>query len=499
LEKKAISYVILTLLLIGILSMAFKIQPVKAESGTIYIKADGSIDPPTAPISSMDNITYTFTADIYDSIVFERDNIVLDGAGYTLQGTRVTWSKGITLSNRVNTTVTNTRITNFTIGIYGYLSLYNNIWGNKIANNVYGISLHYSSGNNISTNNITANIGYGIYLANSENNGIMGNNITATEGYSIYIVKSSINSISSNNIANNDCGIVLSSSNNNSISGNNITANNDRGIWLSGSSYNSVYSNNFVNNTSQVYSKASVNIWDSGYPSGGNYWSDYGGVDRYSGSYQNETGSDAIGDTPYVIDDNNQDNYPLMEPSRTFNVTKNGETYEITTLSNSTIASFQYNSSLNEISFNVTGPDGTTGFCKIIVPKELGDTFEVLVDGVPTTYTQTENSTHYFLYFTYQHSTHIISITIIPSPSKLVEKLIEEIETLNLPKGTICSLAKKLEEAHRLLEKGNENGAMHKLMDFINQVEALRGKKLTNEQADYLTSEAQRIIDLIKE
>jgi PKD repeat protein len=34
----------------------------------------------------------------------------------------------------------------------------------------------------------------------------------------------------------------------------------------------------------------------------------------FSGPYQNETGSDGIGDTPYVIDENNLDRYPLMNP-----------------------------------------------------------------------------------------------------------------------------------------------------------------------------------------
>jgi len=57
-----------------------------------------------------------------------------------------------------------------------------------------------------------------------------------------------------------------------------------------------------------------VNVWDNGYPSGGNYWSDYNGTDMYGGSYQNETGSDGIGDTPYVINEKNRDNYPLMNP-----------------------------------------------------------------------------------------------------------------------------------------------------------------------------------------
>ena len=57
---------------------------------------------------------------------------------------------------------------------------------------------------------------------------------------------------------------------------------------------------------------AGNNTWDDCYPSGGNYWSDYSGVDAYSGVYQNETGRDGIGDTPYVIDEYNIDRYPLM-------------------------------------------------------------------------------------------------------------------------------------------------------------------------------------------
>jgi hypothetical protein len=69
--------------------------------------------------------------------------------------------------------------------------------------------------------------------------------------------------------------------------------------------------NNFIDNYQQAYSD-SMNIWDDGYPSGGNYWSDYAGVDLCTGPWQNLTGSDGIGDTPYAIDSSNLDNYPLI-------------------------------------------------------------------------------------------------------------------------------------------------------------------------------------------
>ena len=43
--------------------------------------------------------------------------------------------------------------------------------------------------------------------------------------------------------------------------------------------------------------------WDKGEV--GNYWSNYNGTDA---------NSDGIGDTPYIIDANNIDHYPMMKP-----------------------------------------------------------------------------------------------------------------------------------------------------------------------------------------
>jgi len=284
-------------LLVAVFGAVLNVPLVKGDDGTIYIRADGTIDPPTAPISTLDNVTYTLTDNITssgDGIIVERDDIIIEGDGYTLQGSGV-YSKGIDLTARSNVTIKNTRIMAFHRGIYLYSSSGNSISGNNITNNSYGIELLSSSNNNsVIGNNITANW-HGIKLSNSSNNNtVYGNNITA----------------------NNEFGIWLDSySNNNSISGNNI-ANHMYGIGVySLSSDNEFYHNNIINNTYGVYFYlSSTNAWDDGYASGGNYWSDYAGVDEKSGPNQDQPGSDGIGDTPYIIDANNRDRYPLMNP-----------------------------------------------------------------------------------------------------------------------------------------------------------------------------------------
>jgi len=84
---------------------------------------------------------------------------------------------------------------------------------------------------------------------------------------------------------------------------------NNRSMYFEQSSNNSIYSNNFVNNNLQIFADSdSVNVWNIGVVGKGNYWSNYNGTDN---------NGDGIGDTPYIIDEINQDNYPLMEPVET--------------------------------------------------------------------------------------------------------------------------------------------------------------------------------------
>jgi len=253
--KRIASGIVLTLLFIVMLALAFNVQPVKTEPGTIYIRADGSVDPSTAPIQR-DGDIYTFIGNIYESIVVEKDNIVIDGAGYALQG--VGSGKGIDLSGRTNVTIKNTSIKGFSFGIYlDRNSLGNTISGNNIKNNQQGIQL-YGSSNTISENNVANNY-RGIELHDCSSNYIFGNNITANtqsgislEGYGLAPERTRNNIISGNIITKNQRGIGLGQyTRHNSVIGNNITEN-SWGIEFYGSG-NNVSENNFERNSGGIY------------------------------------------------------------------------------------------------------------------------------------------------------------------------------------------------------------------------------------------------------
>jgi parallel beta-helix repeat protein len=431
--------VIMMLLSVAVLIFAVDMRPSKA-SGTIYIRADGSVEG-TDKIQR-DGDLYTLTGNITDAggIIIQRSNMTLDGDGYTLKGENATGSRGVYIFQETNVTIRNIRIETFATsiwlenctdsrieesqildsflngvdlqhvsgirisdcyiannmdnGVYIEYSSNNTIYNNMIELNslhylitfLGGIKLYFSSNDTVFQNTIANNYEDGIECWYSSDSKIYNNTITNCSGSGIMITYSSINiyeneitycknaidfwyasgsevynnklvsnkyglhadaysennhiynnQISSNNetaitfasslnlihnnlISDNKIGIELLGyyAKNNTIYANNIT-NNDVGVSLSSyAANNTFYQNKFVDNTEQVSGTSlRLNFWNGNYSVGGNYWSDFTtryptAEDTKSGPYQNETGSDDIWDSPYVIDENNVDNYPVV-------------------------------------------------------------------------------------------------------------------------------------------------------------------------------------------
>jgi parallel beta-helix repeat protein len=260
---KAVLGCMLAFFVLSISALAL-VNPVLAVS-PIRIMPDGSIQPSNTLIERNGDL-YTFTGNVYSQIVVDRDNVVIDGAGFALEGTyngtrtddwsvgqgpnqqtsTVPWTIGIDAANknRRNMTIANLNIKNFYIGVYVWTSN-NTIRGNYISGNIVGI------------------------LLSGDSNKIAGNYIAGNEEGIFFGV---------NNPGNLPLNIVLV---NNSFVDNKV---------------------NFSGCFCEAYNASEpVHTWDDGKQ--GNYWSNYNGSD---------TNGDGFGDSPYVIDQMNIDRYPFM-------------------------------------------------------------------------------------------------------------------------------------------------------------------------------------------
>jgi parallel beta-helix repeat protein len=257
------------------------------------------------------NYGYGITISNSNGGLVEGNNVI--GNDY---GIMLSYSDGNVLHG--NTVTTNDRFT----GIRTIDSYYNVLSGNTITNSADGILIAYGifdfSGHNLIVgNDIQFNLrGVAIWSPYSSNNIVSGNTISNNYDDGILIC-SPLNTVSDNIISNNghmynSYGIEVCDRDN--TIRNNVISNNYIGVCL-WDDYNTIYHNNFIDNTKRQASDGRMNTWDNGYPSGGNYWSDYTGIDEHSGLNQDIPGPDGIGDTPYAIPaGTNEDRYPLLNP-----------------------------------------------------------------------------------------------------------------------------------------------------------------------------------------
>ncbi len=339
----------------SIISLAFKVH--NLDTGEDFVKIQDAID----DSDTLDGHSVFVDNEIYyENVVVDKainltgedkENTIIDGGG-SGDGIYIT-------ADWVN--INEFTVTNGNSGIYAFTSSGNNITNCNISNNFDGIYIYLSSNITIEQNDVINNLGDGIKLSsvlnttiennsvvssgrwgiafkNSQNIDIINNAISLSDEYELLIQSSSNNSIIYNNISSNNgdgiriedsdgndivnnnvsfsnlYGIYLWSSSNNNITDNNVS-NNNYGIYLTSSPNNLIYHNNMINNSNQAFDDTNNgNQWDNGYPSGGNFWSDYRGNDFFYGPNQDIPGNDGIGDTNYSIDADSLDNYPLMFP-----------------------------------------------------------------------------------------------------------------------------------------------------------------------------------------
>src|SRR3989304_4747274 len=275
----------------------------------IRIRADGSVEG-TDKIQRSGN-TYTFIDDIYGALSVLKDEIIIDGASNVLKGCdsygTPYFSTGISINGRNNIVIRNLEVRSFQNGIV--IGTFND-----------GVHPNIESWG-ISVSDCYIHDNYCGILLDTWENVISGNNITRNSAEGIRIQSSNRNEILGNFIAYNYVGINFHESFGNSIIGNALEENKNQGMALySSSGENMFYHNNFINNhvedglqvlmpgTGSIDNIVNANSWD--YNGEGNYWSAY--YTRYPNA--TEIGSSGLGDTPFFINENNIDWYPLLQP-----------------------------------------------------------------------------------------------------------------------------------------------------------------------------------------
>lgn len=191
-----------------------------------------------------------------------------------------------------------------------------------------GISFWRSNGISILNNIASFNTGDGITIENCTNIDVQGNTASSNVRSGINLTNSVYVTIDLNHftsLANvnqsTGAGLSMNSCSNVTLKYNLIQGN-IYSVMINNSVDILIHHNAFVGNGLSAFtpfeginiSGGSTGLWDNGYPSGGNYYSDLTGVDNFSGPSQNIAGSDGIIDTSLNLGGGNVDRYPLVSP-----------------------------------------------------------------------------------------------------------------------------------------------------------------------------------------
>ena len=278
------------------------------------------------------------------------NNTIIDGNDVSSNS-----AKGINVAEvSVNATISRNLASGETNGII-FTDSYNVTVANNVADNdrwgitdgscLYGCPPGVIKNNQLSMDSTAVYVGYAIALVenNTITNSMQGANLYSGIGVLVYMARATI---SDNLFIDNSMAIEFdfesggSTDVGNDISGGFIGIYSDQNSCCSniaqnvfrttqeggivfdsghGASGYRVYGNAFVGAGTLAYDNAGgnyVNYWNASYPTGGNYWISYTGVDNCSGAARNICPSpDGIGDTPFTLAGGARDMLPLMIPA----------------------------------------------------------------------------------------------------------------------------------------------------------------------------------------
>lgn len=310
-------------------------------------------------------------------------------------------------------------------------------FGSSIQNYVNDVSTSNSVNNkpiyyivNRHAETVPLNVGY-VAVINST--GIEVKNLQLTENYEgLLIAYSSFTLIQNVTLMDNWLGIALIGSLNSTMK---ICTFKDNlyHVFADNSVGNVIYNNNFLGNVCRVDSHNSANIWDNGYPEGGNFWELHNAPDFYHGIEQDEIGGDGLVDTPYSVATGNIDHYPLAGRITFYEAgTWHNKTFHFGIISNVTITSFVFDSNEGPfIKFNVSVQNGHTGFCRLAIPNDVlwveNGKWRVEIDNQPATFLGYDDEHFSYVYLTFDWSAGTILIQgsgVIPERLSLIILLI---------------------------------------------------------------------------
>jgi parallel beta-helix repeat protein len=244
---------------------------------------------------------------IYNEQLLINKTIMLLGAGADTTILNGAWTQTAAQITAPNVTIKGFTIQGFKTGIIINQTQNIHIQENKITQTLTKGAMYIINSQNITiaNNTLTNNYCAGVSMFKTNQTLFLQNTVFRNGGVGVYFENCTDFVAKDNYIESNEGdAIACAYGYNLLITGNTFAFNGYRGIWATNSN-GTAYHNNFIQNFENARAIKSSFTWDNGYPSGGNYWSNYTGIDE---------NNDGISDVPLVINENNVDHFPLMKP-----------------------------------------------------------------------------------------------------------------------------------------------------------------------------------------